>query len=187
MAFDAEPNRDPRQPPDLPRRPLRRQRNSRQSRGSNDRHWPTRRRRSLATDRARTALRSPHLGPNQIVIDDLRRVIHAWRKYKSSGHRSRVYSFLQQVYETGLRWKRANRVSEYCRLALKLIEDPPPMYAEAFGVLIVCAGQTDAKARSRWSRVLRVAEAHKAKSIQEFAKRIGGLNSLAAMYNELSN
>ena len=70
-------------------------------------------------------------------------------------------------------------------MALRLIDDPPPMYAEALGVLIVCAGQTDAKARSRSSRVLRVAEAHKAKSIQAFVKLHGGLNEVAAMYKKL--
>jgi hypothetical protein len=125
------------------------------------------------------------LGPDQIVIDDLRKVTQAWRRYRSSGDRDRVYPLLQQIFDIGKRWKREKRVSEYCRLALKLIDDPPPMYAEAFGVLIVCAGQTDAKARSRWSRVLRVAEVHKAKSMQAFVKRNGGLNEVAAMYKKL--
>jgi hypothetical protein len=93
---------------------------------------------------------------------------------------------LQQIFDIGLRWKRENRILEYCRLALKLIDDPPPMHPERFSVLIVCAGQTDAKARSRWSRVLRVAEAYKAKSIQAFVKCRGGLNEVAAMYKKLS-
>jgi hypothetical protein len=93
---------------------------------------------------------------------------------------------LQQIFEIGQRWKREKRVSEYCRLALKLIDDPPPMYAEAFGVLIVCAGQTDAKARSRWSRVLRVAEAHKAQSIEAFIKGHGGMNEVAARFKDLT-
>jgi hypothetical protein len=126
---------------------------------------------------------------SKAVKNDLEVVVLAWRKYRSTRITDAVYPFLQQVYETGLKWKRANSVSEKCRLALKLIEDPPPMYAEAFAVLLVCAGvctgPNDAKARSRWSRVLRVAEAHKAKSIGTFVKRSGGLNEVAAMYKQL--
>jgi hypothetical protein len=111
------------------------------------------------------------------------------REYRSTRIRDAVYELLQQVYETGLKWKRANRISEYSRLALKLIENPPPMYAEPFAVLLVCAGvragPNDAKARSTWSRVLRVAEAHKAKSIQAFVKRQGGMSEVAVMFKKL--
>ena len=184
MPSDAEPNRDSRGPLDPPScRP--RRRNSRQSRGSRDRHWPIRRKRSLAMHRARTAIRSARLGPDQMVRHDLRRITQAWHRYKSSQGRNRIYPLLQQIFDIGLRWKRENRVLEYCRSALKLIDDPPPMYPESYGVLIVCAGQTDAKARSRWSRVLRVAEANKAKSIESFIKGHGGMNEIAAMYKDL--
>jgi hypothetical protein len=122
----------------------------------------------------------------EAVKKDVQVVAHAWRKYRST----RLREAVQQVYDIGRKWKRERRVSEYCRLALKLIDDPPAMYAEPYAVLLVCAGvsagQNDAKARSRWSRVLRVAEAHRAKSIGAFVKRYGGLNEVAAMYKRIS-
>ena len=53
------------------------------------------------------------------------------------------------------------------------------------GARIAC--DVDAKTRSTWSRVLRVAEANKATSIQAFVKERGGINQVAAMFWEVAN
>jgi hypothetical protein len=77
----------------------------------------------------------------EAVKHDVEVVIRAWRKYRSTRIRDAVYPFLQQVYDTGLKWKRANRVSEYCRLALELIESPPAHVCGSFrSAPSVCRG-----------------------------------------------
>ena len=60
------------------------------------------------------------------------------------------------------------------------------MYAEPFGILLFAACDVDAKTRSTWSRVLRVAEAYNAKSIQAFVKKRDGINQVAAMFWEIA-
>jgi hypothetical protein len=123
--------------------------------------------------------------PIDIVKDDLARVAAAWRRYQSTRSRDGVYGFLNTVYGVGKRWKAENRVAKYCRLALKLQPAPTPMYAEAYAVLLFCGGQVEAKTRSKWSRLLRVAEAKDAASIQAFVKKRGGINNVAATFWEI--
>jgi len=125
--------------------------------------------------------------PMQAVKDDLARAAEAWHRYQSTHSRDGVYGFLDTVYRIGRRWNAENRVAEYCRLALKLHQAPAPMYAKAYAVLIFCAGQVEAKTRSKWSRVLRVAEAENATSIQAFVKDRGGINQVAAMFWEIAD
>src|SRR6516225_1220254 len=92
-------------------------------RRESDPYFPTRSRKFHSLDKRQRALpREPDDPMTEAVINDLEIVIRAWRKYRSTRIRDAVYPFLQQVYETGLKWKRADRVSEYCRLALNLIE-----------------------------------------------------------------
>jgi hypothetical protein len=142
---------------------------------------------SLSEQHTASPPKRPDDPMTKVVKRDLRTVIQSWRRFQSTRSRDAVYDFLQQVYEIGVRWNQRGQIRERCRAALSLREHSPPMYPEAFGVLIVCAGQTDAKARSRWSRVLRVAQAHKAKSIRAFAHRHRGLNEIAAMFKDLGD
>jgi hypothetical protein len=136
-------------------------------------------------DRAKPRPRSTRPGSIDVVKADLARVAAAWRKYQSTRSRDGVYGFLDTVYGVGKRWKAEDHVAEYCRRALKLQPAPTPMYAEAYAVLLFCAGQVEAKTRSKWSRLLRVAETGNAPSIQAFVKKQGGINSVAAMFWEI--
>jgi hypothetical protein len=117
----------------------------------------------------------------QMVKNDLAQAAEARRIYQSTRSRDAVYSFLNTIFAIGRRWKAGNRIAQCCRLALELQENPPPMYPEVFACLIFCAGQRDDKTRSRWSCLLRVAEAHRATSIQKFVKAHGGINLTARM------
>jgi hypothetical protein len=144
-------------------------------------NYPTKR----PVDRAKPRPLSTRPEPIDVVKADLTRVAAAWRRYQSTLSRDGVYGFLDTVYGVGKRWKAERRVAEYCRRALKLHPAPTPMYAEAYAVLLFCAGQAEAKTRSKWSRLLRVAEAKNATSIQAFVKKRGGINNVAASFWEI--
>src|SRR4051794_4978435 len=62
--------------------------------------------RSVSTDRLRSGFQRVHQGPEQVVKDDLKHLRQAWAKYQSTRARDGVYPFLQQTYETAIRWKR---------------------------------------------------------------------------------
>jgi hypothetical protein len=120
--------------------------------------------------------------PAQSVKTELAQMTEAWRKYQSTRARDGVYILLDQAYKIGLRWKENHCAKKNSRLMLKLQDDPICMKPEPFAVLLYCAGVVDAKDRSKFSRVLRVAEAHEATSVKAFAKRHGGINRVAAMF-----
>jgi hypothetical protein len=120
--------------------------------------------------------------PAQLVEADLARVLEAWKQYQSTRARAGVYILLDQVYEIGLRWKKDDCPKKYSSLMLKMQHDPIDMKPEPFAVLLYCAGVVDAKDRSKFSRVLRVAEAHKATSVKAFAQKRGGINKVAEMF-----
>jgi hypothetical protein len=124
----------------------------------------------------------PDPDPDQSIKNDLARVSEAYRHYQSRRARDAVYVLLDQVYVIGLRWKRERCAKKNSRLMLKLQDDPIDMKPEPFAVLLYCGGVEDPKARSKFSRVLRVAEAHEASSIQDFAQKRGGINQVAAMF-----
>jgi hypothetical protein len=149
-------------------------------------YYPIRPTRPVESGKPRLAPRTTRPEPIQVVKDDLARVAEAWHRYQSTRSRDGVYGFLDTIYEIGRRWNAENHVAEYCRWALKIQPASVPMYAKAYAVLIFCAGQVDDKARSKWSRVLRVAEAQNATSIQAFVKDRGGINKVAAMFWEIA-
>ena len=87
----------------------------------------------------------------EAVKHDVELVIRAWRKYRSTRIRDAVYELLQQVYETGLKWKRADHFRKM-PVGAPADRKSPPMYPETFAVLLVCAGvcagPNDAKTRN---------------------------------------
>ena len=166
--------------------PLRRQLPRQSAKTAADAYWPVRARRSLPTTALRNAQRPVAQDAiTQILIDDLTKVTDAWQAFQTTRARDGVYEFLQVIYDIGRRWKLENRVLEFSRLLLVSHPHFITMQAEAYAVLLFCAGQFDAKARSSWSRVLRVAEAHGATTIQAFAKEHGGINKIAALFWEI--
>jgi hypothetical protein len=119
---------------------------------------------------------------SQAVKHDVARVADAWKRYCSTHSRDAVYPLLQTIFDTATKWRAKNRVSEYSRIALGLKGTSVRMYAEPFAVLIFAGCVVDAKTRSRWSRLLRVAEANGARSIESFVKKRGGINRVAGMF-----
>jgi hypothetical protein len=156
-------------------------------RKSSDAYCSVREKRSVPTGFPRTALSPTHRNPIKVVKEDLAEVAEAWSKYRSTHARDAVYPLLDKIFEIGKRWKADNRVSEYSRLAAELMQAPVRIYAEPFGILIFAACDVDAKTRSTWSRVLRIAEANHARSIQAFVKKRGGINRVVAMFWEIAN
>jgi hypothetical protein len=156
-------------------------------RKSSDAYFPVREKRSVPTGFPRTTQSPTHQGPDKVVKDDLAEVAEAWSKYRSTHSRDAVYPLLDKIFGIGKRWKAENRVSEYSRLAVELRQMPVRMYAEPFGILIFAACDVDAKARSTWSRVLRIADANHATSIRAFVKKRGGINRVAAMFWEIAD
>jgi hypothetical protein len=133
-------------------------------------------------ERCRPDTRLSRPDPAGSIKTDLAQMTEAWRKYKSTRVRDGVYILLDQAYKIALRWKRERCAKKNSRLMLKLQDDPIDMKPEPFAVLLYCAGVVDPKDRSKFSRVLRVAEAHKATSVRGFAKKHGGINKVAEMF-----
>jgi hypothetical protein len=151
-----------------------------------DPYFPVREKRPVPTRCPRAAQSPTHRGPIDVVKEDLAEVAEAWTTYRSTHSRDAVYPLLDKIFGIGKRWKAENRVSEYSRLAVELKQAPVRMYAEPFGILLFAACDVDAKVRSTWSRVLRVAEAKNATSIQAFVKKRGGINQVTAMFWEIA-
>jgi hypothetical protein len=156
-------------------------------RKSSDAYFPVRGKRSVPKDFPRAAQSPTHRGQIDVVKEDLAEVVEAWSKYRSTHSRDAVYPLLDKIFGIGKRWKVEKRVSEYSRLAVELKQTPVRMYAEPFGILLFVACDVDAKTRSTWSRVLRIAEANHATSIQAFVKQRGGINQVAAMFWEIAD
>jgi hypothetical protein len=151
-----------------------------------DAYFPVRGKRSVPSGSQRKTQSPTRRDPIDVVKEDLAEVAEAWSKYRSTHSRDAVYPLLDKIFGIGKRWKADNRVSEYSRLAVELKQAPVRMYAEPFGILLFAACDIDAKTRSTWSRVLRVAEANRATSIQAFVKERGGINQVAAMFWEIA-
>ena len=149
--------------------------------------FPFRPKRPVPTGLPQAARSPTHRDPIDVVKEDLAEVAEAWSKYRSTHSRDAVYPLLDKIFGIGKRWKAENRVSEYSRLAVELKQEPVRMYVEPFGIILFAACDVDAKTRSTWSRVLRVAEAYNAKSIQAFVKKRDGINQVAAMSWEIAD
>jgi hypothetical protein len=81
-------------------------------------------------------------------------------------------------------WQHLKSAVKNSRAALRLRHGASQMKAEPFGILIFCTADpkvADAKARSKWARVLRFARRAKSTSqrLTDFIKSNGGLNECA--------
>ena len=117
------------------------------------------------------------------VSAEIAAVKTAWAKYQSSRHRRAVYIYLAAVYEVVGRWERSGNLLPKLRQALDLLPRPVSMrVGEAFAVAIYCTSDpaiVDPKTRSKWSRVLRVAQHHEIPPdrVEKFIRRRGGVNA----------
>jgi len=131
-----------------------------------------------------------HANPVQIVKADLARIGEAWSRYQSTSSRNAVYMYLTAVYKVVSNWRRNDRLHEFCALALSLQAFDIDMEPEPFAILIYCTAdpaKVDKKTRSKWSRVLRVAEERKKRNetLKEFVKWQGGINNCAALFSRI--
>ncbi len=129
----------------------------------------------------------PNPANNSPLEIELAEMDRAWRKYRSTNSRDAVYIYLASVFGIVTRWQRLNCASNKSRAALRLRSNPPQMKPEPFGIMIFCTADpkiVDARARSKWSRVLRFAARAKppGERLTDFVKRNGGLNECAAKF-----
>jgi hypothetical protein len=118
---------------------------------------------------------------------ELTEVRRAWERYRSTNGRDAIYIYLSAVFVAVTRWQRLNCALKNSRAALRLRPNPPQMNAEPFAMVIFCTSDpniTDAKTRSKWSRVLRYAARTKPASqrLTDFIKSNGGLNECARKF-----
>ena len=128
--------------------------------------------------------------PGEIVKARLAKIREAWNRYQSTNNRNAVYTYLTAIYNAVRNWRRIDLVDDYCALALHFHGDHIDMEPEPFAVLIYCTAdpeKVDKKARSKWSRALRVAEGCKeeGQSVREFMKGLGGINNCAALCSQI--
>ena len=144
---------------------------------------------TLGTCRAEAIAKPPVTSPIETVKAELAEVQRAWARYQGTRDRDAVYVYLTAVDRLISQWKIQRRVEKSCRLALRLRNKPVSIRLEPFAVVILCTSderKLDAKARSKWSRVLRVAEKlnRRGEPLRIFVKGQGGINRCAARFRE---
>jgi hypothetical protein len=109
-----------------------------------------------------------------------------WDEYRSTRDRNAIYQYLSAVFEVVTWWEYAGKAIEYSRRALAMRGNHlKQTKLEPFATVILCSAKpVDEKTISKWSRVLRYADAYKSfgESLQDFIQRKGGINSCAARY-----
>jgi hypothetical protein len=122
------------------------------------------------------------------LSQDLMRVRVAWEAGQSSRSRGAIYGYLTAVYALVTWWAaegqdlvRARRTVRLSGLDVVTREDP-------FAAVVRCTAdpaKADKRTRSKWSRVMRYADAYKRDSeqLEQFVKRKGGINSCVARFS----
>jgi hypothetical protein len=118
---------------------------------------------------------------------DLQRVRDIWDDCQATRDRDAIYGYLTAVYGLVAVWNAEGREVERARRALRLRlavadrEDP-------FAAIIRCTAdpaKADKRTRSKWSRVMRFAAAHKPDSepLDQFIRRKGRINACAGRFS----
>jgi hypothetical protein len=121
---------------------------------------------------------------DRVVLADVKK---AWVQYQSTRDRSAIYAYLHIVFMQVAWWKK-NAVDRKVEIAAFKAENPTrTLPADDFATVIVCTAdpkKVDAKARSKWSRVLQYAAKYKPEKelLRDFLQRKGGINRCAARY-----
>jgi hypothetical protein len=121
---------------------------------------------------------------------DLDRVRNIWAKCQRRRRRDAIYGYLTAVYDLVTWWAAEGRDVERARLALRSRLLEVPEREDPFAAIIRCTADSvrvDIRTRSKWSRVMRYATAHKddAEPFQRFVKRKGGINRCASRHTQL--
>src|SRR6202035_5155094 len=101
--------------------------------------------------------------------------------------RDAIYIYLTAVFDLVAWWAAEGRALERAHKALRLQRICPFAGEEPFAAIIRCTAdpaKVDKRTRSKWSRVLRYALAHKpiAEPLHKFIKRKGGINKCAGRF-----
>jgi hypothetical protein len=143
---------------------------------------------SARTSPPRPSPKDPIPYSSAAMRQDLERVRVVWDDCQASRDRNAIYAYLNAVYGLVAWWMadvrevdRARRALRLQRLAVSDREDP-------FAAIIRCTAdpkKADKRTRSKWSRVLRYAAAHKPESerLDQFIPRKGGINECAARFS----
>ncbi len=123
----------------------------------------------------------------QALKQDLLRLRNAWHAFQENRDRDAVYGYLSAVFDLVAWWAADGQALDRARRALRLQHADATKCNEPFAAIIRCtsdAGKVDKRTRSKWSRVLRYALAHKSHSepLGQFIKRKGGINACASRF-----
>lgn len=118
------------------------------------------------------------------VKADIDRARKAWRERTHA--RDGIYKYLQVVFEIGKRWKREHRVVRNSIIVREHCNRPNKPKSEMMGfpVIIWATAELPAadkgKSRSKWSRLLQLAEERDERTIEAFVWEYGGINECLA-------
>jgi hypothetical protein len=135
----------------------------------------------------KTSVRKDIPYTDEALKQDLLRVQNAWDESQARRDRDAIYVYLTAVFDLVAWWMAENRALERAQKALRLRHIIPFDQEEPFAAIIRCTAdpaKVDKRTRSKWSRALRYALAHKLTSepLVRFIKRRGGINRCAAKF-----
>jgi hypothetical protein len=127
---------------------------------------------------------------SEAIRQDIKRIRGIWGKCQRRRRRDAIYGYLTAVYNLVTWWAAEGRDVERARRALRSRLLDVPEREDSFAAIIRCTAdpaRVDKRTRSKWSRVMRYATAHKddAEPFQQFVERKGGINRCAARYTRL--
>src|SRR5689334_171724 len=94
---------------------------------------------------------------------DLKRVREAWHESRRRHDRYSIYQYLEAVFELVMVWETENAAVSRAARALRMKGLKGLVTAGPFSAVIACTSslkRVDAKARSKWARVLMFAKAY---------------------------
>lgn len=126
---------------------------------------------------------------DKALTADLKRVRDAWRESRRQHDRFSVYQYLTAVFDLVSVWQKENRAVARADRALWMRHQERLEHIEPFAAVIRCTSsrkKVNAKARSKWARVLYYAAAFKSpkERLGQFIRAKGGLNACAAEYSQ---
>jgi hypothetical protein len=145
----------------------------------------------LGSSRPKTLVRDDIPYTTQALRQDLLRLREAWEESQTHRERDAIYTYLAAVFDLVAWWIAEDRALERAQKALRLHNIRPTDHDEPFAAIIRCTAdpaKVDKRTRSKWSRVLRYALAHKShsESLSQFIKRKGGINRCAERFSDRS-
>jgi hypothetical protein len=119
---------------------------------------------------------------------DLERLRGIWDDCQASRDRNAIYGYLSAVYGLVAWWTAEGRETDRARRALRLQRLQVSEREDPFAAVVRCTAdpaKADKRTRSKWSRVMRYAAAHKPSDepLGRFIRRKGGINACAARFS----